>query len=203
VGIHSFNSFLSYPGNDVVRTDDRGERAAVIEYDGVAPREWAEALARLDPERPLADVPPLRWLRFLDDARQFLASAWPRQAAELGWSALDLFGCHSVAPYARHDCKGLIWSLGECGGGRLVAVTADTAVIERPTGSRQSWPRRPPDPDAVLPWEARDEFATSMKLTSGRRSRSDLRVLQIDRRALLAAGGTAVRRRRTFRRPPG
>ncbi len=28
------------------------ERAAIIEYDGGAPRAWAEALARLDPARP-------------------------------------------------------------------------------------------------------------------------------------------------------
>jgi len=26
------------------------------------------------------------------------------------------------------------WSLGGCGGGKVVAMSADTAVIERPTG---------------------------------------------------------------------
>jgi hypothetical protein len=31
------------------------ERAAVIEYDGGAPQAWAEALARLDPDKPPAD----------------------------------------------------------------------------------------------------------------------------------------------------
>jgi hypothetical protein len=141
-----------------VGTDTSHQPAAVVDYDGGAAREWAEALARLDPNRPPGDVPPLRWLRFLDDARQFLASNWPRQAADLGWSVFDLFGCHSVAPYARHACEGLVWSLGECGGGKLVAIncpTAHTAAIERPTGSRQTFYRGPQaDADVVLPWES-------------------------------------------------
>jgi hypothetical protein len=35
--------------------DAQEERAAIVEYDGGAPRNWAEALARLDPsENPLA-----------------------------------------------------------------------------------------------------------------------------------------------------
>jgi hypothetical protein len=36
------------------RTDCEEERAAVIEFDGAAPRAWAEALARLDPATRLA-----------------------------------------------------------------------------------------------------------------------------------------------------
>jgi hypothetical protein len=116
-------------------------------------RGWSEPLARLEPNKPPGDVPPQRWVRFLDDLHAFLASDWPRRAAELSWSALDLFGCHPVAPYARHDRRGLVWSFGECGGGSLVAMTADTAVIERPTGSRQTFRRRIAACDAVLPWD--------------------------------------------------
>jgi hypothetical protein len=48
-------------------TDAEEERAAIAEYDGGAPRAWAEALARLDPNKPPSDVPPQRWLRFIDD----------------------------------------------------------------------------------------------------------------------------------------
>jgi len=48
-------------------TDAEEERAAIIEYDGGAPRAWAEALTRLDPNNPPSDVPPQRWLRFIDD----------------------------------------------------------------------------------------------------------------------------------------
>jgi hypothetical protein len=149
------------------------ERVVIIQYDGGTPRQWAEALALLDPVHPPADVPPQRWLRFLDDDRQFLASTWPRQAAKLG--SLDLFGCHSIAPYARHDCKGLVWSLGECGGGRLVAITAGTAVIERPTGSRQTFYRRPhAGTEVVLPWEARPSEAEEAGLPQSSTSSNGL-----------------------------
>jgi hypothetical protein len=129
---------------------------SINDHSGGAVAEWAAALARLDPNKPPGDVPPVRWGRFIDDARQFLASDWPRQATELGWTALDLFGCHSIAPNARHDCKGLVWSLGEFRGDRLTAISAETAVIERPTGSRQTFYRRPrAAADVVLPWELR------------------------------------------------
>jgi hypothetical protein len=40
---------------------------------GGAPRAWAEGLARLDPSRPPADVPPKRWARFIDDCGRFLS----------------------------------------------------------------------------------------------------------------------------------
>jgi hypothetical protein len=135
-------------------TDACKAPGAINDHSGGAVAEWAAALARLDPNKPPGDVPPVRWGRFIDDARQFLASDWPRQATELGWTALDLFGCHSVAPYARHDCKGLVWSLGEWGGGTLAVITAETAVIERPTGSRQTFYRSPHGvADVLLPWE--------------------------------------------------
>jgi hypothetical protein len=39
-------------------SDAEEERAAIAEYDGGAPRAWAEALARLDPNKPAGDVPP-------------------------------------------------------------------------------------------------------------------------------------------------
>src|SRR6516165_10617401 len=45
--------------------DAEEERAAIVEYEGGAPRPWAEALARLDPGKPPGDVPPRRWVRFI------------------------------------------------------------------------------------------------------------------------------------------
>jgi len=50
-------------GSEDTWTDAEEERAAIAEYDGGAPRAWAEALARLDPNKPPGDVPPRRWLR--------------------------------------------------------------------------------------------------------------------------------------------
>src|SRR5262249_4470018 len=40
------------------------ERAAVVEYEGRAPRVWAEALARMDPSRPPTEIDRDRWLLF-------------------------------------------------------------------------------------------------------------------------------------------
>jgi hypothetical protein len=56
---------------------------------------WFEGLARLDPDRPPADVPRHRWRQFVDDCRTFLNSAedWAERAARLGWDAMALFGC--------------------------------------------------------------------------------------------------------------
>jgi len=75
------------------------ERAAVIEYDGRAPRDWAEALARLDPEKPPRHVPRHRWQRFIDDCGRFLDAGWADKAAALGWGPLQLFGCDRKRPY--------------------------------------------------------------------------------------------------------
>ena len=66
---------------------------AIAEYDGGAPRAWAEALARLDPNKPPGDLPPRRWLRFVDDCGRFLDGGWAVRAAAFGWGPLDLFGC--------------------------------------------------------------------------------------------------------------
>jgi hypothetical protein len=65
--------------------DAHEERSAMIEVDGGAPRAWADALARLNPSNPPADVPPKRWLRFIDDCGRFVDNGWAARAAALGW----------------------------------------------------------------------------------------------------------------------
>jgi hypothetical protein len=61
--------------------DTEGNRAAIMGYGIGAPRDWAEALARLDPAQPPADVPDGRWQRFIDDCGVFLDSGWGEPAA--------------------------------------------------------------------------------------------------------------------------
>jgi hypothetical protein len=132
-------------------TDAEEERAGIIEYDAGAPREWAEALARLHPAHPPADVTPGRWLQFIDDCGRFLDAGWADRAVVLGWHPLDLFGCDRERPFARIDRSGLLWLLN---GGKLVALTQNTATIETPTRARQTYYRRPLDADhIVLAWE--------------------------------------------------
>jgi len=131
--------------------DEFAERAAIIEYEAGAPRPWAEALARLDPDLPPADVPLKRWQRFIDDCSRFLDCGWAARAKELGWTPLDLFGCDRERPFARIDRLGLLWLVN---GDRLVALTADAAAIETRGGVRHTYHRRPVEPGHVmLAWE--------------------------------------------------
>ena len=105
-------------------TDAQEELAAIVEYDGGAPRSWAEALARLDPSKPPGDVPPRRWLRFIDDCGGFVDGGWAARATALGWGPLDLFGCDRERPFARVDHLGLLWLLK---GGNIVELYRDRA----------------------------------------------------------------------------
>jgi hypothetical protein len=131
-------------------TDSHGERAAIVEFDGGVPRSWAEAFARLDRARPPDNVPQRRWLQFIDDCGTFLDEGWPARAAALGWGPLDLFGCDRQRPWARIDQLGLLWLLN---GRRVVALTADIAIIETPGGGRLVYRRAPSDAGQVLAWD--------------------------------------------------
>lgn len=128
----------------------KAERAAIVEHDGRIPREWGEGFARPDPARPPGDVPPRRWQHFVNDVGWFLDSPFCAVAAALGWGPHDLFGCDRDRPFARIDAAGLLWLLN---GDRLIALSENTATIETPTGSRQTYCRKPSEPCRVLAWE--------------------------------------------------
>jgi hypothetical protein len=125
------------------------ERAAIVEHDGKILRTWAEGFARLNPDRPPGDVPLRRWQRFVDDVGGFL-DHWAAYAAALGWGPLDLFGCDRDRPFARVDQAGFFWLLN---GDKLVALTENTATIERRTGARQTYRLKPNGPVRVPAWE--------------------------------------------------
>jgi hypothetical protein len=129
------------------------ERAAIIEHDGGILREWAEGFARLNPDRPPKDVPPKRWLQFIDDIGWFLDSPFCAVAAALGWTAFDLFGADRDRPFARIDHAGLLWLLN---GNRLAMLAETTATIETRTGARQTYRLKPSAPGRVLAWELVD-----------------------------------------------
>jgi hypothetical protein len=130
---------------------DEEERAGVVEFEGGAPYAWAEAVALLDPKEPPGDVPPRRWLRFIDDTGRFLEGVWAERAVALGWGPLDLYGCDRERPFARVDHLGLLWLLN---GGTIVELHRDRAVIETTGGARQTYRRRPVEAGRiVLAWE--------------------------------------------------
>src|SRR5258707_14902739 len=136
--VSSFNSFVSL--SDTVDVGDFDERSALVEFGAGVPREWAKGFARLDPMRPPSDVPPHRWLAFVEDVGRFLDSGFAEQAAALGWGPYDLFCCARDRPFARIDHEGLLWLLD---GGKVVELYRTTAGIETETGARQTFRRRP------------------------------------------------------------
>ena len=89
--------------------------------------------------KPPALVDVARWRQCVEDGKHFLAK-WGEQAESLGWTSADLFGLHtpperphpSYQRLSRYDCAGLCWLLE---GREVVALTADTAAIENPTGN--------------------------------------------------------------------
>ena len=145
---------LLRPAEDGWSAEDRQvlfeERAAIIEFDGGMSRTWAEALARFDPACPPCDIPPQRWLQFIDDCGMFLDDGWARCADRLGWEPLDLFGCDGAKPLARVNRAGLLWLLN---GRKLLAITADAAAIGTATGGYLTFGRHARDPGGGLLWK--------------------------------------------------
>ncbi|TWI07872.1 hypothetical protein LPJ38_03200 [Bradyrhizobium daqingense] len=80
-----------------------------------------------------------RWSQVVGDADCFLSN-WDRAACDLGWTALELFGVHPVAPGCRYDAMGLTMLLG---GGTVFVLTEQTAAFRRPSGSNLTYRRKP------------------------------------------------------------
>jgi hypothetical protein len=100
-------------------------------------------VASLKHDHPPADVPPHRWRQFIVDCNEFLASKWAARAAELGWDAKALFGCHRHRPLMYLGSAGLMWDIS---GGELVHLHRDSALIKR--AAEESGDRaRAPDPE--------------------------------------------------------
>jgi hypothetical protein len=112
-------------------------------------RDWLDGLSKVDVNRAPVSFPRTWWADFVSDAHLFLAT-WSQQAADLGWTTLDLFGAHRSAPAARYSCMGLLLLLR---GGRVIALTAASAVIEQRSGARLTYTRRAVESDVVPVWD--------------------------------------------------
>ena len=86
-----------------------------------------------------------QWRGLRSDAENFL-TRWGSAAHLLGWTALDLFGVHPIAPAARFDVMGLIPILK---GAEVLALTSQTATMRRLSGAVQSF-RRPKRGGAIV-----------------------------------------------------
>jgi hypothetical protein len=112
------------------------------------PAEWHAILAGLK-ERAASDwMMSDRWEMLLHDAERFL-DRWSPTAHAMGWIALDLFGVHPTQPARRVDVMGLLLLLQ---GGEVIALTAESASIRRPSGAVLRFPR--PTTGGVLLSEA-------------------------------------------------
>jgi hypothetical protein len=117
------------------------------------PSTWVEEVARLDYYRAPTDVPAHRWRQFVSDCNNFVAAGenWAERAAELGWDARALFGCHRNRPLMHLGGAGLLWAIN---GGRLIELHRDWATIELAVDrSRRVFHRRRLDgANITLPW---------------------------------------------------
>ncbi len=104
---------------------------------GGAPPKWHAVLAELEQQNCPDWLAPDRWAVMLSDAESFLGR-WGDTAHQLGWTALDLFGIHPVAPAARFDVMGLLPLLHE---GAVIALTEDAATIRRSSNALLTYRR--------------------------------------------------------------
>lgn len=98
---------------------------------GAAPVEWRAILAELERQECPDWIAVDRWQHMLSDVGTFL-TRWGSTAHSLGWTALDLFGVHPLAPSARFDAMGLLLLTQ---GSTVVALTAEAATLRRVSGA--------------------------------------------------------------------
>jgi hypothetical protein len=123
-------------------------RALVVASAAIA-GELQDRLAQLAEAPAPAGYLRDRWLGAVRGAVAF-SEQWTEAALQLGWSPLDLFGLHPVAPAARYDCKGLAWLLER--DAEVVEITAEAATIRMRSGSLLRFYEPPASTGAVLPW---------------------------------------------------
>jgi hypothetical protein len=122
------------------------------------PAEWVQGVARLAETPCPARFPAARWPQVITDAAAFL-ERWAAQAAALGWSTSELFGCDRRAPWQRLDAMGLVLLLR---GKEVVALTNAEAVIRlrggrvSPTGLSRSIHSVPPSAAWSGSWAMRE-----------------------------------------------
>jgi len=121
ISFHSFNSSCQ-----TLEREDRGERAALIEFGANVPRRWAEGYAALCSMPTPSAFSPERWARIVDAAGAFL-DVWAAKAIACGWTDLDVFGCDPDRPDARFDAMGLVLLLDRCDI-EMVEATDDSGI---------------------------------------------------------------------------
>ena len=145
ISFHSFNSSCQ-----TLEREDRGERAALVEYGANVPRCCAEGFAALSSMPPPSAFSPERWARIVDAAGAFL-DRWAAEAIACGWSDLDVFGCDPDRPDARFDAMGLALLLDRMA---VVGIDPDGAdLIATAGGAKLRFRRRPLPQNTISLWD--------------------------------------------------
>jgi hypothetical protein len=113
------------------------------------PADWAAGVRVIVGKPCPITIEPKRWLHFQKDASRFV-DEWGRQAAALGWSTLDIFGCHATHPADRYDTMGLVWMISDA---EIVAMGAEVANLHRATGIVQRVRKCAAASARILPWD--------------------------------------------------
>ena len=132
--------------------DEINERASIVRWEGSVPREWAYGYARMQTMPPPLDMPALRWQQMINDTGLFL-DRWAMEVLAVGWTSLDLFGVHPKAPYRAIFYAGLVSLLN---GRPVIAITADTAIIDCGKGVHHTYQRCQPKPGQIPLWELKN-----------------------------------------------
>ena len=120
-GAHPDSALLAAPP-----LPDFEERAAITEYDGGAPRAWAEGFAALQCMPVPRGIPARIWRAMVDGGGRFL-DKWGNKADALGWTPGELFGLDKDAPLNRRDRRGAAFFLADA---EVVDITEDEITVK-------------------------------------------------------------------------
>ena len=156
IGDHRLKVRAPRPLADDLISELRARKPAVLAFlasrhPADPPAAWIAGVARLIGMDPLPGHTNDRWRVLVRGADHFI-DTWAGQAAALSWTDLEVFGVHRAAPATRYDAMGLVAALN---GDRIVAMTADDAVIENARGARARHYRQltAPECELALVWE--------------------------------------------------
>ncbi|MDO8397971.1 MAG: hypothetical protein Q7T45_09125 [Bradyrhizobium sp.] len=113
------------------------------------PTDWTSGLLGIAEKTCPITIEPKRWLRLQEDANRFVA-LWGRQAAALGWSTLDIFGCHPTHPANRYDSMGLVWMIADA---EVVAMGTEVVNLRKAAGTLKRFWKCPVAHGRIFAWD--------------------------------------------------
>lgn len=107
------------------------EHTQAPDFASLYPAQWYAVLTALKARDPFEWLTAERWKFLISDAENFLPR-WGATAHSLGWTALDLFGVHPLAPAVRFDVMGLLPVMN---GAAVLTLTDSAATLRARTGA--------------------------------------------------------------------